>query len=273
MSARLTILASGSSGNCAYLETDDTRLLIDAGLSARQIRQRLLGIGRTPESLSGILLTHEHTDHTQGLAVLATKVQVPVYCNRLTKEAIETQFESCGDFRLFSTGASFEVGDVSVDTFSVPHDAYDPVGFLVRTAAGNIGFLTDLGHATRLVVERVRPSHALVLEANHDVKMLQDDTRRPWSTKQRILSRHGHLSNDAAAQLAEQIVSADLRHLYLGHLSTDCNRPELAHRVVSESLTKTGGTHVRVIAASPDVPCATLALGAAEPDAALSPLP
>jgi phosphoribosyl 1,2-cyclic phosphodiesterase len=259
--ARLTILASGSSGNCAYLETDDTRLLIDAGLSARQIRQRLLGIGRTPENLSGILITHEHTDHTQGLGVLAAKLQIPVYCNRLTKEAIELQFDGRFEFRLFTTGASFEVGDVGVDTFSVPHDAYDPVGFLLRTASGNIGFLTDLGHATRLVVERVRPSHALVLEANHDVKMLQDDTRRPWATKQRILSRHGHLSNEAAAQVAEQIVSADLRHLYLGHLSSDCNRPELAQRVVGTTLARMGANHVHVQATAPDVPCATLTLG------------
>lgn len=262
MPARLTILASGSSGNCAYLETDDTRLLIDAGLSARQIRKRLLGIGRTPENLSGILITHEHTDHTQGLGVLAARLQIPVYCNRLTKEAIEVQFQARLDYRLFNTGDGFELGDVAVDTFSVPHDACDPVGFLLRTAAGNIGFLTDLGHATRLVIERVRPSNVLVLEANHDVKMLQDDTRRPWATKQRILSRHGHLSNDAAAQLAEQIVSADLAHLYLGHLSSDCNRPELAHRTVSASLQKLGATHVRVEATSPDTPCATLSLSA-----------
>ena len=261
MPARLTILASGSSGNCAYLETDDTRLLIDAGLSARQIRQRLLGIGRTPENLSGILITHEHTDHTQGLGVLAAKLQIPVYCNRLTKEAIELQFDSRFEFRLFTTGAAFDVGDVGVETFSVPHDAYDPVGFLLRTASGNIGFLTDLGHATRLVVERVRPSHALVLEANHDVKMLQDDTRRPWATKQRILSRHGHLSNEAAAQVAEQIVSADLRHLYLGHLSSDCNRPELAQQVVGATLARMGANHVHVQATAPDVPCATLTLG------------
>jgi phosphoribosyl 1,2-cyclic phosphodiesterase len=260
VSAQLTILASGSSGNCAYLETDDTRLLIDAGLSARQIRQRLLGIGRTPENLSGILVTHEHTDHTQGLGVLAAKLQIPVYCNRLTKEAIELQFQTRFDFRLFTTGASFELGDVSVDTFSVPHDAYDPVGFLLRTAAGNIGFLTDLGHATRLVIERVRPAHALVLEANHDVQMLQDDTRRPWATKQRILSRHGHLSNDAAAQLAEQIVSADLAHLYLGHLSADCNLPELAHRTVSDRLATLGATHVRVQATAPGLVCPTLQL-------------
>src|SRR5881409_1383765 len=168
VSVQLTILASGSSGNSAYLETDEARLLIDAGLSARQIRQRLLGIGRTPENLSAILITHEHTDHTQGLGALAAKLQLPGYCNRLTKEAIELQFKTRFAFRLFATGASFEVGDVVVDTFSVPHDACDPVGFLLRTPRVNVGFLTDLGHATKLVIERVRPSHVLVLEANHD---------------------------------------------------------------------------------------------------------
>ena len=258
--ARLTILASGSSGNCAYLETDDTRLLIDAGLSARQIRQRLLGIGRTPENLNGILITHEHTDHTQGLGVLAGRLNIPIYCNRLTKEAIQTQFQSPLDYRLFTTGATFDLGDLSIDTFSVPHDAYDPVGFLLRTTSGNIGFLTDLGHATRLVIERVRPAHALVLEANHDVKMLQDDTRRPWATKQRILSRHGHLSNDAAAALATEVMTPELRHLYLGHLSSDCNRPALAQTVVSQALHRIGATHATVEATSPDTPCATLTL-------------
>lgn len=260
MSTRLTILASGSSGNCAYLETEDTRLLIDSGLSARQIRQRLLVIGRTPENLSGILITHEHTDHTQGLGVLAGKLNIPIYCNRLTKEAIQTQFQAPLEFRLFTTGASFELGDVSIDTFSVPHDAHDPVGFLLRTHSGNIGFLTDLGHATRLVVERVRQSNVLVLEANHDVKMLQDDTKRPWATKQRILSRHGHLSNDAAAQVATEIMTAELRHLYLGHLSGDCNRPALAQSVVSEALRRIGATHATVEATSPDVPCSTFTL-------------
>jgi phosphoribosyl 1,2-cyclic phosphodiesterase len=259
----LTVLGSGSSGNSAYLETSETRLLIDAGLSARQIRQRLLTIGRTPENLTGILITHEHSDHTQALSVLAAKLQIPVYCNRLTKEAIEVQFQARLDFRLFATGASFELGDVEVDTFSVPHDAYDPVGFLVRTCAGNFGFLTDLGHATKLAIERVRTANVLLLEANHDVKMLQDDPRRPWSLKQRILSRHGHLSNETAAQVAEQIVTAELRQLYLAHLSADCNRPELARRVVGDTLHKLGATHVQMETAWQDRPCATFAISPA----------
>jgi phosphoribosyl 1,2-cyclic phosphodiesterase len=255
-----TILGSGSAGNCAYLETDETRLLIDAGFSGRQIRQRLATIGRTPESLQGILITHEHTDHVQGLATLAAKLQVPLYCNRLTKEAIEAQLQIRFDCRIFTTGSTFEVGDVTVDTFAVPHDAYDPVGFLLRTAAGNIGFLTDLGHATKLVIERVRSANILLLETNHDLKLLQEDTKRPWSIKQRILSRHGHLSNDAAADVAEQIVSGELRRLFLAHLSRDCNRPELAHGVVSGRLGHIGASHVRIESTSQDTPNPTLVL-------------
>lgn len=256
-----TILGSGSGGNCAYLETPSARLLIDAGFSARQIRQRLASIGRSPETLTGILITHEHGDHIQGLGVLAAKLDVPIYCNRLTREAIESALECRLKASLFQTGASFELGDVLVETFSVPHDAYDPVGFLFRTAAGNIGFLTDLGHATKLVIERVRPAQVLVLEANHDLKLLQDDTKRPWSTKQRILSRHGHLSNAAAAEVAAEVVSADLQRIYLGHLSRDCNRPELAFRAVADRLASVGAGHVAVENTSQEAPCATLKFG------------
>jgi phosphoribosyl 1,2-cyclic phosphodiesterase len=255
-----TILGSGSGGNSAYLETAETRVLIDAGFSARQIRQRLAGIQRSPETLNGILITHEHSDHVQGLAVLGAQLQVPIYCNRLTKDAIERQITARLEFRLFASGASFELGDLIIDTFPVPHDAQDPVGFLIRTQTANFGFLTDLGHATKLVIERVRPAHVLLLEANHDLKLLQEDTKRPWAVKQRILSRHGHLSNEAAAEVAEAIVSPGLRQLYLGHLSRDCNRPELAHSVVSARLDQIGARHVCLASTSQDVPCTTLTL-------------
>ena len=260
MSVQLTILGSGSEGNGAYLETAEVRLLVDAGLSGRQIRQRMATVARAPETLHGILITHEHSDHINGLAGLAARLDLPIYCNRLTKEAIEAQLQIQINARIFITGGSFEIGDVTVETFSIPHDACDPVGFLVRTPAGNIGFLTDLGHATKLVVERVREAHVLLLEANHDVQMLQDDPRRPWSLKQRILSRHGHLSNEAAADVAEQILSASLRRLFLGHLSRDCNRPELARKAVGGRLERLGGTHVGVECASQHTPSATFTL-------------
>lgn len=270
MAVQLTILGSGSAGNCAYLETGETRLLIDAGFSARQIRQRLAGLQRTPETLTGILITHEHSDHIQGLPQLAARLGLPIYCNRLTRDEIARAFpEARFDFRVFATGAAFEVGDVAVESFSVPHDAQDPVGFVVRANDGVLGFLTDLGHATKLVLERVRGANVLVLEANHDVKLLQDDPRRPWSLKQRILSRHGHLSNAAAADALEEILSADLRQLYLGHLSRDCNRPELARDAVVGRLAKLGVTHVTTVVTSQDTPSptCTLARATSGPDA------
>jgi phosphoribosyl 1,2-cyclic phosphodiesterase len=256
----LTILGSGSSGNCAYVETDEARILVDAGFSLRQIRQRLAAIGRVPENLTGVLVTHEHSDHVQGLAALGEKLGIPVYCNRPTGEAVEYQLKARLQCRIFNTGGAFEIGDILVETFSVPHDAQDPVGFLLQTPAGNLAFATDLGHATRLVLDRVRRANVLVLESNHDVKMLQECPHRPWSLKQRILGRHGHLSNESAADAAEQIVSADLHHLYLGHLSRQCNRPELALQVMGDRLQRIGAGHVKLELTSQNLPCPTLEL-------------
>jgi phosphoribosyl 1,2-cyclic phosphodiesterase len=260
VAVHLTILGSGSAGNCAYIETPETRVLVDAGFSARQIRQRLATIGRTPENLTGILVTHEHSDHVQGLSVLAEKLRIPIYCNRPTQDAMALPSQPNLEWRLFTTGSTFDIGDVQVETFMIPHDAQDPVGYLLRTNGVNIGFLTDLGHVTRLIVERVRAANVLVLEANHDIKMLQDSVHRPWSLKQRILGRHGHLSNEAAADAAEQIMSADLRHLYLGHLSRECNRPALAHSVMADRLNRIGAHHVNLTLAAQSVPCPTLTL-------------
>jgi phosphoribosyl 1,2-cyclic phosphodiesterase len=260
VAVKFTILGSGSGGNCAYLETDEARILVDAGFSPRQIRQRLASIGRAPENLTAILVTHEHSDHVQGLIGIAAKLNIPIYCNRATKEAFEFQLEARFNCNLFETGASFEIADLLVDTFAIPHDAQDPVGFLLHTSAGNFGFVTDLGHMTKLVIERTRTANILVLESNHDVKMLQDCSHRPWSLKQRILGRHGHLSNEAAAEAVAQIMSAGLKHLYLAHLSRECNRPELACRVMNERLQQIGATHVHLQITAQNVPCETLTL-------------
>ena len=256
---RFTVLGSGSGGNSAYIEAGETRLLVDAGLSGRQIRERLASIGRTPETLSGILLTHEHSDHVKGLKMITAKLGIPVYCNRLTLEEIQEQADPF-DAKVFQTGESFEVGEVTVESFSVPHDALDPVGFVVCTGAGKIGFLTDLGHVTRMVIDRVKDVAALVLETNYDQKMLQEDAKRPWSVKQRICSRHGHLSNDAAAMALEAIVSARLGHVYLAHLSRDCNSPERARQAVSRRLETMGATHLNLISTHQERPCDTLLL-------------
>lgn len=258
---RFTILGSGSSGNCAYLETDDVRLLVDAGFSAKQIDLRLAALGRSLRDVQAIFLTHEHGDHVCGLPVVAKRHNIPVYCNRLTAECLHPQMPEFSGWRLFESGSTIELGDLKINSFSVPHDAYDPVGFMFYHALGNIGFLTDLGYATRLVVERVRAARALVLEANHDLRLLQEDTRRPWAVKQRILSRHGHLSNDAAADVAAEVVTDVMEDLYLGHLSSDCNTPDHARAAVGGRLAQQGRGNVRVHDTAVDRACETLVWG------------
>ena len=252
----ITILGSGSAGNCALIETEQTAILVDAGLSSRQITQRPASIGRNAEDVDAILLTHEHSDHTRGLGMFCKSRPVPVYANRLTAEAVATEEQLKVSWRLFSTGHPFAVGDFAVASFSVPHDAYDPVGFAIHAGEFAVGVLTDLGHATKLVVERMRAMDVLVLESNHDMKLLQEDVVRPWALKQRIMSRHGHLSNDAAATLAGEICSDRLRHVFLAHLSRDCNRPEIAQRVVGEKLP----ARVQIAVAAQDQPTATFRL-------------
>jgi phosphoribosyl 1,2-cyclic phosphodiesterase len=255
---QFTILGSGSSGNCAYLETEHVRILVDAGFSAKQIELRLAQLGRSLSDVQAIFLTHEHGDHVCGLPVLTRRHPVPVYCNRLTAEYLHPQMPDYTRWRLFESGATLEFGDLRINSFSVPHDAYDPVGFMFYHALGNIGFLTDLGYATRLVIERVRQARALVLEANHDLHLLQQDTRRPWSVKQRILSRHGHLSNEAAADVAAEVVTDQMEDLYLGHLSADCNSPTHARAAVAQKLAAAGRSNVRLHDTAPDRPCTTL---------------
>jgi phosphoribosyl 1,2-cyclic phosphodiesterase len=243
------MLGSGSAGNSALVASDHCRILVDGGLSARQIVVRLEQCGITPAQLDGVLLTHEHGDHVCGLEVLCRKFHIPIYCNRLTAEAIRCWSGSLGEhknWRLFQTGADFTICDIHVQTFSVPHDAVDPVGYAFHCDGNALGFITDLGYATKMVVERLRKVHTLVIETNHDEKMLQADPHRPWPVKQRIQSRHGHLSNTAAATVIEQLLSGKLERVVLGHLSRDCNTPELAAGAIRALLAERGRSEIEV---------------------------
>ena len=241
------MLGSGSAGNSALVATDHCRLLVDGGLSARQLTLRLAHCGVTPKQLDGVLLTHEHGDHVCGLDVLCRKFNVPIYCNSLTAEAIR-----CGglsehqNWRLFQTGASFSICDITIQTFPVPHDAVDPVGYVFHSGSNGLGFITDLGYATKMMVERLRHVHTLVIETNHDLKLLHSDPHRPWPVKQRSQSRHGHLSNTAAATVIEQLLPGKLERVVLGHLSRDCNTPELAAGAIRAMLMERGRTDVEV---------------------------
>lgn len=249
----VTILASGSAGNSALVRCGGTSILLDAGLSARQLTERLRSCAIAPAELDGIVLTHEHGDHTSALRVLCSKNDVPVYANRMTAAALEAgPMNGMRNWRFFASGTAFSIGSLTIEPFSVPHDAVDPVGFLVRSSCATFGLLTDLGHATQLVLERMREADALFIETNYDVEMLQRDTRRPWSVKQRITSRHGHLSNHAAAEVVENLATGRVSTVLLGHLSRDCNAPELALAAISAPLERAGRRDVTVHCASQD---------------------
>ena len=247
----LTMLGSGSAGNSALVATDHCRLLVDGGLSARQLVLRLALCGVAPNELDGVLLTHEHGDHVCGLEVLCRKFQIPIYCNALTAEAIRScSLGAHRNWRIFRTGAAFSICDITVESFSVPHDAVEPVGFAFYAGASALGYITDLGQATRLTIERLRQVQTLMIEMNHDEKLLQNDPHRPWPVKQRIQSRHGHLSNTAAAAVVEQLLAGKLARVVLGHLSRDCNSPALAAGEIAATLAKVGRSDLEVYCAA-----------------------
>lgn len=223
---KLSLLASGSKGNCLFLQTDSCRLLIDAGLSGRETLARLASIGVDAETLDGILITHEHTDHVRGVGALARRLKIPVLgASRMLQAAQHVIGKA--ELIEFDPGSPFVFKGLSIDPFPITHDACDPVGFRIEGSEGCIGFATDLGIATRLTQEKLRGCRALVLEFNHDEQMLQDGPY-PWHLKQRIRSRHGHLSNSEAACLLEEVLHPGLEGVFLSHLSEVNNDPTLA---------------------------------------------
>lgn len=237
---RLCVLGSSSSGNATYLELGDTKLLIDAGLSLRIIKQRLEQIGVDIDSLDGICITHEHTDHISGLKVLLRRHPIPVYTTRHTAVAVESILNINPEFYIFSPGEPFRIGDVQIEAFSVFHDAEDPVGFCFNYNDKKIALASDLGYVTTFVKRKLEQCHVLLIESNHDVSMLIADQKRPWPVKQRIKGRQGHLSNECACKLVEQIAHKNLEHVVLVHLSTDCNRPDMAYKRMTQTLREAG---------------------------------
>ena len=231
------------------LQTAETSVLIDIGLTAKRINGHLTKQGVEANSLAGVLLTHEHGDHTKGLRVFCANSSVPVFTNPLTADSLKRS-GVVANWNLFASGAEFQIGDLRVLPFSVPHDAADPVGFVFRHAESSFAVLTDLGYATKQVVNCVQGVSALLIETNHDETMLQNDTKRPWAVKQRILSRHGHLSNVAAADIVANVATPQLSHVLLGHISEDCNSSTLATQAVRTRLDADGHTQVEVLCAS-----------------------
>ncbi len=238
VAVRVCLLASGSRGNSALIEADGCRLLIDAGLSGKETVRRLATIGLTGEDLHGILVTHEHHDHVGGIGPLARRFNLPVHIDRKTHAALPKLGE-IADLKHFIAGENFSFRNLSISSFSTTHDAVNPVGFTILSSEGKIGFATDLGMPTRLVAERLKDCRVLVLEANHDEQMLQNGPY-PWSLKQRIRSRHGHLSNSEARLLLEEICWPGLDVVFFAHLSEENNCPDLAGQFFRQTLEQLG---------------------------------
>lgn len=232
-------LASGSKGNCVYLGAGKTKVLIDAGISAKAIQSRLSEINVDLSEIDAILITHEHTDHIQGLKTLAYKMGIPVLANHETAKGIVEAFHDCPKFKIFSTGETFEFGDLEIHPFSIQHDTLDPVAFTIKTGNLKLGFCTDLGFATTLVQSKLQECDYLYLESNHQPSMVHASSR-PMIYKQRVLSRSGHLSNEACGTLLSQVYHPKLKHVHLAHLSSECNSPETALQVVHQILEEKG---------------------------------
>lgn len=306
---RFTVLASGSKGNCTVLTGGRTRILVDAGLSCRELFRRMKLAGEEPETLNAIVITHEHQDHVNGLAVTARKLGIPVYLTEATHRAwmrwlsprrqmsyaqwlemvrkqaaerraepesegldedaaeeatasgVEKPGESCSPataasdgsasepapptlkedptwlpaVEYFLAGQRFSIGDISLDPFTIPHDAADPVGFIFSVEGVRMGFATDLGYVTPNVKQQLRGLDLMLLESNHDLEMLRDGPY-PWSVKQRVLSRVGHLSNDSASQFLAEDYDGQAAYVILGHLSENNNLPELARLAAERAL-------------------------------------
>jgi len=252
---QFAVLGSGSSGNSAVVCHDSgTRILVDAGLSARQLCLRLQTVGIDPDSIDAIVLTHEHNDHCGGLDVFCRKREtpLPVYATDHTCELVREKLTRSREtiaFHRFEAGQGFSIGGMKIESFTVPHDAVDPVGFVFRGQHSSLGVLSDVGHVTELIRNRLQAVDSLFVEANYDEIMLQNDIKRPWQTKQRISSRHGHLSNDQTAELVASVASEKLCRVVLGHLSDDCNTPETACRAISDCLCRHDFRSVEVRAA------------------------
>ena len=237
---RLCSIASGSSGNCIYVGSDSTHLLVDTGISKKRIEESLAELEVKGEELDGILITHEHSDHIQGLGVFCRKYEVPIYATRGTVAGIR----ACktlgkmpdGLFREIVSNEAINIGDLTVKPFSISHDANDPTGFRIENDKKAVAVATDLGIYDDYIIENLKGLDAIVLEANHDTHMLEVGPY-PYPLKRRVLGEYGHLSNELSGRLLCSIIHDKMKHIVLGHLSRENNFPELAYETVKLEVT------------------------------------
>jgi phosphoribosyl 1,2-cyclic phosphodiesterase len=248
MSFTFCVLASGSKGNATYISDGNTSILLDSGLSGIEIERRMQSRDLRMEELDAIVVSHEHTDHIQGVGVLSRRYRLPVHITRPTFEAGQKQLGKIKETEYFECGRSFYVGTLAMHPFSVSHDAADPVGFTIKNKDTKIGIATDLGIATGLVEEHLNSCSLLVLEANHDLQMLEIGPY-PWEVKQRVRSRLGHLSNEQSGSLLCSVLHESLQHVILAHISETNNEPEKAYDAVCEALSDASADNLQLTVA------------------------
>ena len=236
----LCSIASGSSGNCIYVGSDTTSILVDVGISGKKIEEGLQTIDHTTRDCSGILITHEHSDHIKGLGVISRKYKIPIYCTEGTRRELETMAALGkmpeGLYHTIRADQDFAIGDLKIRPFEISHDAAEPVGFRVENGPKAVGIATDLGIYNDYIVENLQGLDALLLEANHDVNMLQVGSY-PYYLKQRILGDRGHLSNESAGRLLCRLLHDKMKQILLGHLSRENNYDALAYETVCSEVT------------------------------------
>jgi phosphoribosyl 1,2-cyclic phosphodiesterase len=250
---KVTVLGSGSKGNSILVDAGETRVLVDAGFSAKDLERRLKAVGLAAEEVDAILISHDHGDHTRGMGVFARRFGTPLYLTDPTREACRTLLKGGEVVRSYRGGYPFSIGCIIVEPFLTIHDATDPVALALRDKETGlkVGVATDLGRPTTQVRHALAGSHLLVLEANHDEALLHQ-CPYPWQVKSRITSSHGHLSNEAAAALALDLLHPRLGGVVLAHLSAEANRPSLAEAVVGRALNEAGYSGILEVATQGD---------------------
>jgi phosphoribosyl 1,2-cyclic phosphodiesterase len=267
MGVSVSVLASGSRGNTAMVCSASTRILVDAGISCRETFRRMRAAGEDPNSLSAIVITHEHSDHVYGLATLAKKLSIPIFMTGATHQAWARSIHNAtgelpkvSKLEIFAAGRRFRIGDIEVMPFTIPHDAADPVGFTFHSEGTKVGFATDLGYVPVSVRDHLKGCDVLLIESNHDVEMLRIGPY-PWSVKQRVMSRVGHLSNDALAEFFLSDYDGGATYVVLAHLSEHNNHPELARRAAEKALgPRANLLHNRVLLAAQSEPMESIRL-------------
>ena len=240
MSLTIAPLYSSSSGNSTYIGSENTSILIDAGLAGKHITSALEQIGRDPRSIKGILVTHEHSDHIKGVGIISRKFDIPVYANAATWEAMLPKIGSINERNIRTVDkGDFFIGDLMITPIPLFHDAADPMGYSVACGGRRISVMTDTGKVSKAMIEKTAGSQIVLLESNHDVQMLKCGSY-PYELKRRILSTHGHLSNEDCGLCAVELAKQGVKGILLGHLSKENNFEELAYRIVAETLAANG---------------------------------